>query len=230
MLMLLATLALAQPVDTVTFTGDLGFVNTSGNTKLTTINVGDKLEATAGGWGVVQTFGVIYGTNDGETSTSLWRGALRGDRGLTPRLGVFVLSEFERNTFAGIGSRYAESVGLAAKLIDGTRDKLDAEMGGGYVWQNATEGAEDRAFAMARGALMYARALGEKATFSQMIEFLPNLEVGEDLRINAETSLTAPIGAGISMKAGYLIRYDGLPEPGFVKTDRILTTGLQVTF
>ena len=27
-----------------------------------------------------------------------------------------------------------------------------------------------------------------------------------------------------------LARYDGLPEPTFEKTDRILTTGLQVTF
>lgn len=230
LLPMLALLALAAPTDTVTFTGDLGFVNTSGNTRLTTVNVGDRLEATAGGWGVVQTFGVIYGTTEGETSTSLWRGSLRGDRRVATRLGLYLLTEFERNTFAGISSRYAQSAGLAAKLVDAGRDKLDAEVGGGYVWQNATPGSPDLTFAMARGALMYARTLGEKAKLGQMIEFLPNLDNGTDLRINAETSLSAPIASGISMKASYVIRHDGLPEPGFQKTDRILTTGLQVTF
>lgn len=230
MLILLAALAIGVPADTVKLTGDIGFVNTSGNTELTTINVGDKLELKTGSWAVVQNFGVIYGTNEGETSTSLWRAGLRGDRTISERLSLFVLSEFDRNTFAGIGSRYAESVGLAAKLIRGTRDKLDAELGVGYVWQNADGGGLDQEFGAGRAALMYRHALNAKATFAQSIEFLPNLKTSDDLRINAETSLTAPLSAAIAMKAGYIIRYDGLPEPGFEKSDRILTTGLQVTF
>ncbi|HET9066187.1 MAG TPA: DUF481 domain-containing protein [Gemmatimonadales bacterium] len=230
MLTLLAALAIGVPADTVTFTGDVGFVNTSGNTELTTINVGNKLGMTAGGWSVAQTFGLIYGTSQGETTTSLWRGALRGDRSLAARVGVYVLSEFDRNTFAGIGSRYAESAGLAAKLMVADRDKLDAEVGVGYVWQNASGDGADQEFSAGRAALIYTHALGEKAMVGQTLEFLPNLKTSDDLRINAETALTAPISAGISMKAGYVIRYDGLPEPGFRKTDRILTTGLQVTF
>lgn len=230
MLTLLAALALGVPADTVTFTGDVGFVNTSGNTELTTINVGSKLGVTAGAWSVAQTFGVIHGTSEGATTTSLWRASLRGDRSLSERIGMYALSEFERNTFAGISSRYAESVGLAARLIAGKRDQLDAELGVGYVWQNADGGGLDQEFSAGRAALMYRRALGPKATFGQGVEFLPNLKSGDDLRINAETSLTAPISAGIAMRAGYIVRYDGLPEPGFKKTDRILTTGLQVTF
>ncbi len=230
MLTLLAALAIGLAADTVTFTGDVGFVNTSGNTELTTINLGDKLALQSRGWAVVQTFGLIYGTTEGETSTSLWRAALRGDRAISARMGVFVLSEFDRNTFAGVGSRYAESVGLAAKLIAGERDKLNAELGVGYVWQNADGGGPDQAFSAGRAALTYSHALSAKATFAQSIEFLPNLKTSNDLRINTETSLTAPISAGIAMKAGYIVRYDGLPEPGFKQTDRILTTGLQVTF
>lgn len=230
MLTFLAALTIGVPLDTVTFTGDVGFVNTSGNTELTTVNVGDKLELATGGWAVVQKFGVIYGTSEGETTTSLWRGSLRGDRELTARIRVFVLSEFERNTFAGIGSRYAESIGLAAKLIAGEHDRLDAELGVGFVWQNAEGDGVDKEFSSGRAALMYTRALGEKARLGQSIEFMPNLKTSDDLRINAETSLTAPISAGIAMKAGYAVRYDGLPEPGFETTDRILTTGLQVTF
>src|SRR5690606_39613567 len=66
------------------------------------------------------------------------------------------------------------------------------------------------------------------AEFSQTLELLPNFKASDDLRINSETSLSAPIAAGISMKASYTIRHDGLPEPGFEKTDRIFTTGVQI--
>ena len=230
MLLLLAATLAAAPVDTVTFTGDAGLVSTAGNTDLTTINVGTKVGLTAGAWGVGQSFGLIYGTKDGETSTSLWRATLRGDRGLSSRVGLYLLSEFDRNTFAGLKSRFAQSAGLAAKLVATERTTLTGEAGAGYVWQRGTDAAADEEFAVGRAALSLAQKLGEKATLTQSVELLPNFQESEDLRVNAETAITAPIAAGISMKAAYLIRHDGLPQPGFVKTDRILTTGVQVTF
>lgn len=231
MLPLLALFMLQSPdTNAVSLKADAGFVNTSGNTDITTVNVGNALEVRSGGWGVVQTFAVIYGRTDGETSTSLWHGSLRGDRRLGARLGLFVLGEFDRNTFSGVSSRYAPSVGLALAVVAGARDKLDLEAGAGYVWQNAVAIGGSREFAAGRGAARYKHLLGEKAEFSQLVEFLPNLKETEDLRINSETAITAPITQGIAMKASYVLHYDGLPEPGFRKTDRILTTGIQVTF
>lgn len=230
MLLLLAVTLAAAPVDTVTFTGDAGLVSTAGNTDLTTVNVGTKVGLTAGQWGVGQTFGLIYGTKDGETSTSLWRASLRGDRGLSARVGLYLLSEFDRNTFAGLKSRFAQSAGLSAKLIATERTTLTGEAGAGYVWQRGTDPSADEEFASGRASLGLAQRLGERATVTQSVEVLPNFKDGDDLRVNAETAITAPITAGISMKAAYLVRYDGMPQPGFVKTDRILTTGVQVTF
>lgn len=229
MILLLASLALA-PVDTVTFTGDAGFVSTSGNTELTTVNLGSKLGLTSGGWGIEQKTGLIYGTTAGETTTSLFQASLRGDRAVSSSISLYLLSHFDRNTFAGIRSRFAQSAGVSVALVDGPSDKLDAEMGLGYVWQKAVSPSPDVNFSSGRLGLAYQRTLGAKATIGQAIEFLPNFDDSEDLRINSETSLTAPIAGGISMKASYIIRYDGLPQPGFEKTDRILTTGIQVTF
>lgn len=232
MLTLLAALSIAPLTDTtkITFTGDAGFVNTSGNTEVTTLNVGNALELAAGGWGVVQKFSAIAGRTDGETTTSLWRGSLRGDRALSGRVAVYVLSEFDRNRFAGISSRYGESAGLSVKVVDTERTKLAFEGGAGYTWQNAIAVGQSTAFAAGRGAGRFEQALGEKASFVQLIELLPNFKEGDDLRVNSETSITAPITTGIAMKAGYVVRYDGLPQPGFKKTDRIFTTGVQVTF
>ncbi len=229
-LAILTTLAFADTGSTIRFTGDAGFVNTTGNTEVTTINLGNKLEFAAKGWGVTQTFGLIYGRLDGETNTSLWRAGLRGDREITSRVGLFIRSEYDRNTFAGIRSRFNQSAGLSAQLVDAERTKLRSELGGGYVWQRGVAPAPDQNFAAGRAALAFDRLLGEKSRVSQTLEFLPNFKEREDLRINAQTSLVAPITSGIAMRASYEIRYDGVPEPGFKDTDRIFTTGVQVTF
>ena len=231
MLLLIAALAAVAPDTTRTaFTADAGFVNTAGNTSLTTFNFGNKFEAASPGWAFVQTFSSVVGSSEGETNTSLWRATLRGDRKLSSRVSFYVLSEFDRNRFAGISSRYGESAGLAIGLLEAERTRLRAEAGAGYIWQNATEVGQSRSFAAGRLAGIFEQKIGEKATFSQVVELLPNFKVSEDLRINSETAFTAPIAAGIAMKAGYIIRHDGLPEPDFEKTDRIFTTGVQVAF
>ena len=230
LLLAMSALAPADTAKTVKFTVDAGFVNTTGNTEITSVNLGNKLEATQKGWKFTQTGGVVYGKNDGEVNTSLWLASLRGARDLSSKVSLFVVTEFDRNTFAGISSRYAPQLGLSAKLVDGEKDKLRAEVGGGYTWQNAVAVGESAEFAAGRGALLYARQLGPKASFGQTLEFLPNFKTSDDLRINSETALTAPLASGVAMKASYVIRYDGLPESGFRKTDRILTTGLQLAF
>lgn len=230
--MLLALIAVVSMADTTrtSFTADAGFVNTSGNTELTTINVGNKFELASAGWGFVQTFSSVVGRTEGETSTSTWRGALRGDRALSPRLSLYLLSEFDRNRFAGISSRYGQSAGLALKVLEAERSRLSMEAGAGYIWQNAVEVGKSSEFAAGRLAAIFGQKIGAAAEFTQLLELLPNFKVSDDLRINSESAFTAPIAAGISMKAAYVIRHDGLPEEGFKKTDRILTTGLQVSF
>src|SRR5690606_23161915 len=137
----MAVAALADTTKT-SFTADAGFVNTSGNTELTTINVGNKFELASAAWGFVQTFSSVVGSTDDETSTSTWRGALRGDRALSPRLSVYLLSEFDRNRFAGISSRYGQSAGLAFKVLEAERSRLSLEAGAGYIWQNTVEAGQ----------------------------------------------------------------------------------------
>lgn len=226
----LTTIVQADTVKTLKFSANAGFVNTTGNTELTSVNFGTKSEATSRGWEVVQTASVIYGKSDGEVNTSLWLASLRGARELSPTVSLFVVADFDRNTFSGISSRYAPQVGLSVRLLDSPTDKLRGEFGGGYTWQNAVRTGRSGEFAAGRGALVYRRQLGPKASLAQTLEFLPNFKQGDDLRINSETAVTAPLATGVAMKVSYVVRYDGLPEPTFRKTDKILTTGVQLAF
>ena len=71
--------------------------------------------------------------------------------------------------------------------------------------------------------------LTDKAYVQQLAEFLPNIETGNDFRLNTETALVAPISRAFAVKVAYTIHFDNLPEPGFKKTDRVLSSGIQVT-
>ena len=169
------------------FTGDIGFVNTTGNAELTTVSVGQALKFSAGPWALAQTFGVVYGENAGTVNTSLWRGGLRGERKLGAAISLLVLSAWDRNTFAGIDSRLEESFGLGIAAIDAERRKLSFELGGGAVQQwNSGDGGYG-SFPSARATGTFRQNFTSAAYIQQGVEVLPNLDDSKDLRINTES-------------------------------------------
>ena len=212
----------------VEFTGDIGFVNTAGNTDVTTLNVGEKISYNLTRLTLKQFFAVVYGSSQGQTTTSLWRGGLRGDYSLAPAVAIFGSAGYDRNRFAGISRRVEEGLGVAIKAVNRDRDKLQFEGGLAFTQQHSTLGVDDN-FTSARSAGMYQHNFTETAYFLQTVEVLPNLETSEDLRMNTETGFVAPISKQIAIKLAYVIRYDKLPEPGFKKTDRLFTSGLQIS-
>lgn len=214
----------------VAVTVDLGFVNTAGNTAVTTVNAGDKLVYTAARFVLTQTFGVVYGRTGDSTTTNQWKAGARLDYQVIPRVSVFGQGRYERNTFAGIARRFEEAIGVAAILLDAAGNKLTAEAGASLNQQTSSITDVTESFTAGRAAAEFRRALTEAAFFTLGGEFLPNFETSEDYRINGQAAVVAPISAAIALKASYEVRFDNLPEPSFRKTDRILTSGLQIAF
>ncbi len=220
-----------EPPPPVQFTGDLGFVNTAGNSEVTTLNVGERLTYRTAGWVLGEFFNVIYGKTDGTESTSLWKAGARVDRELSQRLAVYGFVGWERNKFAGISRRFEEGVGLAYKVLTGPKSVLDFEAGVSLNQQRSTlAGIPEDKFAAGRAAGLFRYNLSESAFLTQLVEFLPNLEESDDYRVNSETALVASLSKSIALKLGYVVRFDNLPEPGFKETDRIFTSGIQVNF
>lgn len=212
-----------------TFTTDLGFVNAAGNTSVTSFNLGEVLTHVRGAWKLEQRFAALYGRTDGEKSAEQFRAGLRGDYAVSERVGFYGLAGWDRNEFAGISRRFEEGAGLAVKAVAEARTTLDVEAGLGATQQRSTAGLST-SFLSGRAAARLKQMLAETAYLQQAVEFLPNFEEGDDYRILSETSLVAPLSAAIALKASYVIRFDNLPEPGFKKTDRVLTTGVQVNW
>lgn len=235
-LLLLASLAgdtthvVAPKASPIKFTGDAGFVSTAGNTSVQTLNVGDKVSAKVDAFTFTQQFGLINGRSDGETVASSWHGMLRGDMALRSDVGVYASVTYERNTFAGLASRIGTITGLSAEIIKTKTDKLVIEGGVSINRQRGTvENPQDADFLGGRAATAFTHQIGPRASVGQSIELLPNFREGSDLRVNTETSLLAPFTHRAAVKLSYVIHYDGVPEPGYFSTDRLFTSGIQVT-
>lgn len=233
----LANSAHAQdPKKPVTFTGDLGFVNTAGNTHLTTINIGDKLTATAGKLLLTQTFALVYGRSEGKQNANSQLLRARADYSLAARVAVYGFAGYERNRFAGIDHRIDEGVGLAAAVLRSALNELDLEAGVGLVQQRlqpdpAVDLTVGDNFVSGRLAARYKHLFSKVAYFQQALEFLPNLETTSDYRVNSESALVAPVSRHFGLKAAYLIKYNHAPpSPALARTDRLLTSGVQVTY
>lgn len=219
------------PAKAVVATANVSFVDAAGNTDVTTLSGDQRLEYTPpeSGWKLAEFASMVYGRTDGVTSANALKLGARADRAITGRLGAFGGASYERNRFAGIARRFEEITGLAYKLVDLPKDQLGTELGASFTQQRNLDGVDD-GFVAARAAASYRHLFTEHAWLQQLLEFLPSLEDGADRRINAESSLVAPLSARFAVKVSYTVRYDHLPEPGFEKTDRVLSTGLQATF
>lgn len=229
---LLAAPALLAQDSTTTVTKattDLGYVETSGNTQVTTMSINEKVTHARGRLGLEQSFALVYGEQQGTVNANSLRAGVRGEVKLNEHFSVFSAVTFERNVFNGLKRRFEEQLGLQLRAFAATRDTIHFQGGASVAQQTAVSGVADN-FVAARAAAAWRHVFTPASYFEQLIETLPNLTDTEDYRVNTESSLVAPISARVGVKLSYVIRYDNLPEPGFSSTDRLFTTGIQLTF
>jgi putative salt-induced outer membrane protein len=230
-LALLAAPLAAQdaPAVVTKVTADLGYVQASGNSRVTTMNVGEKLTQQRGRLTIAQTFAFVYGKTRDSVSTNNLRTGLRGDYRIDRLFALFVGVTYDRNRFAGIERRWEEALGMQARLIGTASDTLRVE-GGGTVTQQVGVDGTQRNFPSVRAAASWRHAFSRTSYFQQQLEYIPNLRETVDWRVNSESSVVAPVSQRIGVKLSYVIRYDNLPQPGFTETDKLFTTGIQITF
>ena len=218
----------AQTPDTAKLTFGLGLVTTSGNTNVTTFNFGNSFAYIHHPWVLSEAASMIYGSTHDTVNNDQYHLLLRADYKLHDGFSAYLLGGFDRDRFAGIVSRYQEAVGIAWKAVERPADLLTLEVGLGQNQQRDVGVATTASFTAARGAATYKHMLNQTAYAQEAAEVLPDLQHSRNLRINSSTDLIAPLSAVISLKVGYVIRFDNLPPVGFKKTDRILTTGIQI--
>ncbi|HWA56820.1 MAG TPA: DUF481 domain-containing protein [Gemmatimonadales bacterium] len=218
-----------RPKRSWTLQTDLGLVNTAGNTSTTTLNAGDAASVTIGDWTLSQGFAVVYGRTDGSRSAENYVAGLRLDYLVSPGLGMYATGRWSRDRFAGISGRFEEGTGLSFRAVATAATEFSVEAGAVLNQQWNLNGTQDR-FASGRGAIKFKHLLSKAAYVKQLAEVLPNLIDANDVRVNTETAVVAPLSSRVALKASYVLKFDNEPQPGFETTDRYLTSGLQVVF
>jgi putative salt-induced outer membrane protein YdiY len=241
-LVLALTLIATPPIDAqekkppppTEFSTDLGFVSVSGNTSTITLAFAEKLIRRIPRWEFRQEFGTVYGETDGAQTSNMLRALLRADYGLNG-VAIYARGAFDKNKFAGVDSRFGEGIGLAWRVKATDINQLNLEGGFELNQQDNLDGTSEN-FTALRAASTWKHIFSENSYFFVGLEFLPNLDTSEDYRINSETSVVVPLSSHVAMKASYIIRFDNLPSMNaagtapLLKSDRILSTGIQVSF
>ncbi len=216
--------------DPVKFTIDAGFANTSGNSNITTITAGQSFSYTAGQFVLSQAFDVLFNRTDDSTTAEAYKGNVRGDRtfGSAQRLALFLDLRGSRNRFAGIARRFEQALGLTYDVVKTEKNVIAVEGAATLVQQRGTNGL-DKNFPAALAGARYLHYFTPDATLTVTGEYIPNLENGDDYRLNGQAKILAPLSGKIAISLSYLIRFDNEPEPGFQKTDKFFTTGIQIS-
>lgn len=225
---LFATAAI-HPLQGQTFIADFGYVATTGNTHLATMNFGEKLNFKARAWTIAQQTAYVYGKTSGVASANQLKSSLRADHTFLKAVSFFIGAAYERNRFGGFTMHVDGITGLSARVGATPRDTLRFDAGGVLTHETRVDSTYKR-FPAARAAVQYKHSFGGKSYASQTGEYIPNLQSNGQYRINTESQLVAKMTTHFGVRVSYVVRYDSRPAEGFLKADRILTTGLQVSY
>lgn len=205
---------------------DAGYIKTSGNTQVTTISGGDKLEHTSGSWLFTQEARAVWGETDGVETAGKYGASLRSDFHVAPRLSAYGLGAWRRDVFAGVSRQFEEGLGLSWHAVAGRQHELDLEGGAGLLQRLDTQDAQND-FSTGRAGARYKYSFTDKSYFEGRGSYLINLEDSEDSQGDAALALVAPLSGGFSMKLGYDVNYRNRPLPGLEKTDTTFRAGIQ---
>lgn len=210
---------------------EFSFVNTSGNTDITTLAGTNLLsyqftEKSKGFWKI----GALYGKQSGETTAERYYTDLRFDHLISDRLYSYGLGGWLRDPFAGFEDRYYVGPGVGYKFLIGPKHFLVGEAGLSYASEDYTDGT-DEAFIEGRAFGKYEYAFIEKSKFSQSLEFLYDFEDSDNYKVNSETALISALNNHLSLKVSYNVNYNNRPRPSTLdKTDTILGAAIVVSF
>lgn len=215
----------------VAVTLDLGLMNAAGNTRVTTVNGAEKVtfKPTGSRWQFEEQANTVYGRDRDSVTAEQLKVTGRADYRVLVVFHLFVGGTYERNRFAGVGRRFEEIAGVALRPVDRPRDLLSIELGSAVTQQRSTAAVEDHFVAM-RVAANFKHLFTPTVYLQQLAEALPNVDDLNDTRVNSETSLVAPLSAKLALRLSYVVRFDNVPEPGFQKTDRVFSSGIQLAF
>ncbi len=209
---------------------ELGVVLTDGNTRTKNYNVKQENKYI---WD--QNLSKINGQflksiSNGIESGRYWSLGLRYERELTKEWALFLGQNIESDIFAGFRQRFNTDLGMKYLIVSTDETKWHAEAGYRYTMTKTNDDKKTKDH-YARLYSEVTQALNKSVTTKLWAEYLPNFTVNNAWKANGELSISAMMSAILSLKTGYLVKFDHQPvKSTLVKTDSVFTTALVAKF
>lgn len=210
---------------------ELSYVGTEGNTDSKTFSAKNTLkykftDKLGSSWKIF----ALYGETDGVRNAENFATELRVDYLFSKRFYSYLNGGWNKDTFAGIDSRYYVGPGAGYKILNGPNNFLLFEVGANYVTEEYTDDT-DNDYANGRLFAKYEYAFTPKNKFSQSVEYLYDFDESDNYNVISETALISALSDYLSLKASHLIKYDNQPVPVTLeRQDTVTSVALLVNF
>jgi len=218
------------------------FVGTSGNSD--TASTGADFIAHRRGlvWQIESAATAVRTNTNDETTAERYLGMLRGQRKLTPIIGLSTGAKLERDRFSGLDLRSILDGGLSWALVRRPEWTLDGVTS--IAWLHESRCGAPPPLECADNAvppapvktslndpigvlqLLSRIPFGTSGDTTQRFTYYPDFKTSSAYRTEAEVTAQAAMNAHLALKLGYLLRYSNDPVPGFKKTDNTTTASI----
>lgn len=208
--------------------GEFGYVQTSGNTDTSALNMALEFTYEKDQWRHRLGATALRSEQDDMLDAERYTLGAQSDYKLSVRSYVFGAFRYGADKFAPYDPVSTLTAGYGYTIIDSGPHYLLGEIGAGYRTQEDALTGESENDAIARGRLDYRWAVSETTEFANL--FL--VEAGSDNTfMQNDTSLSVAINARFAVKTAFQVRHNTDLPPGAVDdTDTQFTTNLVYKF
>lgn len=207
---------------------EFSFLSTTGNTNTLTLGLKSAVRRNWTDWAAVVRAEYLR-SSDGDNVTA--QSYLFGTRGIRKfsDFDLFTDFEYQRNVFAGFNNLYKFAIGVGKEFFKTTKQTLRLEIGPAFVIEERVDKTKDN-FGSVGAQALHKWAITDKVELNNRLSYLINLKDVSDSRYEFETTMTAPISALFSLKAGYLALYRNRPPIDKKAFDGKTTLSILATF
>lgn len=170
-----------------------------------------------------------YGEEDDEVTSRNHYGDAKYDYFFTPKFYGYLGAELLNDEFSDTKLRTFVGPGVGYQFWDDPIKSLLFEAGLSYFNWDRYEG-EDTDGVSARLGLDFRYQIFRWLAFNDKFQFYPTIGEGGLYFFRNEAALTAPLGAGFSLRLANIIDYNSEPERGFKETDVQWIAAIQYSF
>jgi len=201
------------------------FVGTSGNSDTASTGVDFNAHRRGLVWQIESAATAVRTNSLGETTAERYLGMLRGQRTVTPIIGLSTGAKLERDRFSGLDFRSILDAGLSWALVHHPEWTLDGVTSMAWLHENRLAGpGVDAPIGVFQ--LLSRIPFGAAGDTTQRFTYYPDFKTSSAYRSEAEVTAQAAMSARLALKIGYVLRYSNAPVPGFKKTDSTTTASV----